>query len=115
MPVRTKETAADLLFSALANPTRRDILDALMAGSRTAGQLASGFDMARPSVSEHLRMLRLAGLVTERREGRTLVYDVAPEPLAEVGQWLSPYERFWRGKLRGLGAVLDSMNDQEDP
>jgi DNA-binding transcriptional ArsR family regulator len=116
MPVRSRSTAADGLFAALANPTRRDILDSLLAGERIAGQLAANFDMARPSVSEHLRMLRLAGLVTERRDGRTVVYAVAPEPLLELRDWLSPYERFWRDRLRGLRSVLDAMDTMDaDP
>lgn len=113
MPVRSKETPADRLFAALANPTRRDILDSLLDGERTAGDIAARFDMARPSVSEHLAVLSGCGLVTERREGRSIRYRVAPEPLAEVGAWLSPYERFWRGRMRGLSDVLNEMEDDD--
>ncbi len=112
MPVRSKESPADRLFGALANPTRRDILDALLDGERTAGEIAARFDMARPSVSEHLRTLADCGLVTERRDGRNIRFAVEAGPLAEVGAWLSPYERFWRDKLHDLGDVLDSMEDE---
>lgn len=111
MPRRTKSSELDLLFGALANPTRRDILDGLRAGERTAGELAALFDMARPSVSEHLRSLRGSGLVTERQRGRHRVYALRGEPLADVASWLSPYERFWRARMTALADVLDALPD----
>ena len=107
MPVRTKQTPVDRLFVALSNPTRRDILDLLLAGPQTTGQIAERFDMARPSVSEHLRTLLECGLISERAVGRNVVYAVAPEPLLAVRDWLTPHERFWRERLRAMGRVLD--------
>lgn len=68
VPVRTKDSPADLLFGALANPTRRDILTLLREGPRTAGEIAERYDMARPSVSEHLRVLLDRGLVSQDRD-----------------------------------------------
>jgi DNA-binding transcriptional ArsR family regulator len=62
--------------------------------------------MRRPSVSEHLRVLREAGLVSEQRDGRQRYYQLEPNPLADVRDWLTPYERFWRAKLRGLRDFL---------
>ncbi|GAB3117560.1 metalloregulator ArsR/SmtB family transcription factor [Janibacter alkaliphilus] len=112
MPRRLKSGPLDEVFGALANPTRRDILDALLRGEHTAGELAGRFDMARPSVSEHLRALREAGLVDERHEGRQRIYRVTGEPMAELIDWLTPYERFWRERLTALGGVLDSLDDQ---
>ena len=112
MPVRSKESPADRLFGALANPTRRDILDSLLDGERSAGEIARQFDMARPSVSEHLRMLAGCGLVTERRDGRSILFAISPQPLADVAAWLSPYERFWRDRMHSLRGVLDTMEDQ---
>lgn len=113
MPRRIKTGPLDEVFGALANPTRRDILDALLDGEHTAGQLAGKFDMARPSVSEHLRALRESGLVEERQAGRHRYYRVTGEPMAELIDWLTPYERFWRDRLTKLGHVLDSLDDND--
>ena len=99
-------------FAALASPVRRRLLDLLRQGPRPVGALAAEFAMARPSVSEHLRVLRAAGLVTQVRSGRQQVYDLRAEPLAEVQEWLNPYERFWRGRLRALREVLDAQPDE---
>ena len=70
--------------------------------------------MTRPSVSGHLRALREAGLVEERAEGRHRYYRVSAAPMANLVDWLSPYERFWRGRLSALGDVLDEMVDDND-
>lgn len=113
MPRRTKDSPLDRLVGALANPTRRDILDALLEREQTVSELAARFDMARPSVSEHLAALREGGLVEERTSGRHRYYTVTAGPLRELADWLTPYERFWRGRLRDLGTVLDEMPDQQ--
>lgn len=104
------------VFTALANPTRRDLLQALLEhGPQPAQSLAARFDMARPSVSEHLRLLREAGLVEERRVGRQRIYRLEAEPLREVADWLTPYERFWSGRLAGLRDLLDSGAADDPP
>jgi DNA-binding transcriptional ArsR family regulator len=96
-------------FAALANPTRRDLLEALRErGPQPAQALADRFSMARPSVSEHLRVLREAGLVDEHRAGRQRIYRLDADPLREVADWLAPYEQFWRGRLAGLRELLDA-------
>lgn len=115
MPRRLKESPLDRLLSALANPTRRDILDALLSGEKSVGELAATFDMARPSVSEHLAALRANGLVTERADGRHRYYSVTAAPLADLASWMTPYERFWRGRLTALGGVLDRLEHDERP
>jgi DNA-binding transcriptional ArsR family regulator len=107
MPQRAKSSPADRVFAALANPTRRDVLDLLLEGPRPVQDIADRFDMARPSVSEHLKVLRDAGLVTETKHGRQRHYAVEPEPLQDLQRWLTPYERFWRGKLGDLREFLD--------
>jgi DNA-binding transcriptional ArsR family regulator len=94
-------------------PTRRDILDMLLGGERTVAALAERFDMARPSVSEHLKVLRDCGLVAEDKHGRFRHYRANPEPLQEISAWLSPHERYWRERLRALGEVLDDVAEQE--
>src|ERR1700759_3437362 len=114
MPPRAKASHADIVFAALANPTRRDILDMLLGGERTVMMLAEHFEMARPSVSEHLKVLRDCGLVVEDKRGRFRHYRVNPEPLREISAWLSPHERYWRERLTALGEVLDDINERED-
>jgi DNA-binding transcriptional ArsR family regulator len=111
MPVRTKDSPADLLFGALANPTRRDILHLLLEGPRSAGEIAEQFNMARPSVSEHMKILLDRDLVSEERDGRTIQYTLTPEPLTDVSSWLSPFEAFWRSRLKTLNSTLDNLKD----
>lgn len=100
----------DRLFAALANPTRREILDLVLEGERTAGEIAGRFEMSRPSVVEHVRALVDAGLLTERQDGRFVRYSASPEPLRAVHEWLLPHERFWRERLRAMGDVLDELD-----
>lgn len=103
---------ADPTFAALANPVRRRLLELLVDGPRTAGQLAAEFELSRPAVSEHLAVLRRASLVREQPRGRERYYRLDAEPLAEVEQWLHPFEGYWRDRLRSLSHVLDE--DEED-
>ncbi len=114
MPARTKDSPRDRLFGALANPTRRDILDLLLEGERSAGEIASRFSMSRPSVSEHLRALRDAGLVAERGAGRHVFYSLLPDPWLELREWMAPHERFWRERMRRLHATLDGLPDDPE-
>lgn len=99
------------VFAALASPARREVLRLLLDGPMAAGAIAERFDMARPSLSEHLRVLREAGLVSEQRQGRNRLYRLDATPLEEVADWLTPYERFWRSKLANLRNLLDEEND----
>ena len=99
------------MFSALASPVRRELLGLLRQGPRPVQDLAGHFDMRRPSVSEHLKVLRQAGLVSETKRGRERYYQLQAAPLREVRDWLSPYERFWREKMTDLRAVLDEAGD----
>lgn len=117
MPQRAKSSAADRVFAALANPTRREVLDLLRDGPRPVQEIADQFDMARPSVSEHLRVLRDAGLVSEVRRGRHRLYTVEADPLRDLQEWLAPYERFWRAKLTDLREFLgrDAAPDDAAP
>ncbi|WP_051855004.1 ArsR/SmtB family transcription factor [Streptomyces sp. NRRL B-1347] len=86
----------DRLFAALANGTRREVLRLLREGGPQPVQaLAVHFDMRRPSLSEHLRVLREAGLVSGERAGRQRIYRLEAFRLAEVRDWLGPYERLW--------------------
>ncbi|NJP29397.1 helix-turn-helix transcriptional regulator [Microbispora sp. SCL1-1] len=105
----------DEIFAALASPVRREVLRLLRErGPRSVQELASGFAMARPSFSEHLRVLREAGLVSERRDGRRRLYSLEPVPLVRVRDWLDPYERFWRDRLSALRHLLDDTETADN-
>jgi DNA-binding transcriptional ArsR family regulator len=97
-------------FHAVADPTRRAILDRLRRGDAPVTELASGFAMSRPAVSRHLRVLREARLVCERRggaDGRQRVYQLTPDPLRDVAQWAMAYEAFWPANLASLKRHLE--------
>lgn len=79
----------------------------------TAGALADGFAVTRPAVSRHLRILREARLVSERRRGRERVYTLTPEPLAGATGWLEEYRVFWAARLHDLKALIESLPDEE--
>jgi DNA-binding transcriptional ArsR family regulator len=112
----TGTAAEDRVFAALANVTRREVLRLLRErGPQPVQTLADHFDMRRPSLSEHLKVLREAGLVSEQRSGRQRIYRLEAAPLAEVQDWLHPYERFWRDRLKGLGDLLDRLPDDDQP
>jgi DNA-binding transcriptional ArsR family regulator len=112
-PSAVAEGIEDRVFAALASPVRREVLRLLREGGPQSVQdLAGHFAMARPSFSEHLRVLRDAGLVSERKNGRQRFYRLEAIPLTEVQDWLNPYERFWRERMAELGKVLDRMEDE---
>src|SRR5689334_22435916 len=95
------------VFRAIADPTRRAILDRLRAGPANAGTLAADFRSSRPAVSKHLRVLREARLVTDTKVGRERVYAVNPVPLQSVAGWLEGYRSFWQASLTRLKRNLE--------
>src|SRR6478672_1142063 len=105
--------AQDAAFSALADPTRRAVLDLLRAGTRPAGDIARAFTVSRPAISKHLSILRRAHLVEERREGRHRLYQLNPEPLREVDTWLDQYRQFWAASLSNLKAFVEAEYEKE--
>ena len=94
------------VFAALADPTRRRLLELLATGERSAGELAAEFDISRPGVSRHLRVLREAGLVRARGDGQRRLYSVDPDPLDEVDAWLARWRGFWAQRLDALDTEL---------
>jgi DNA-binding transcriptional ArsR family regulator len=100
-------------FQALADPTRRAVLDMLRHGSQPAGQIARAFPISRPAISKHLRLLRQAHLVQERREGRHRFYQLNPEPLKAVDSWLDHYRVFWQANLTSLKAFVEAEHERE--
>ena len=105
--------AAEATFQALADPTRRAVLDLLRRGSQPAGQIANAFPVSRPAISRHLRLLRRAHLVREHREGRHRVYQLNPEPLRAVDSWLEQYRRFWAISLSNLKTFVEAEHARE--
>lgn len=101
--------SADRVFLALANPVRRELLEILVAQPLSAGELSERFELSRPAVAEHLKVLRDAGLVADRPHGRHRIYHLTAEPLAELGDWLHPFEKFWRGRLAKLAEVAEEL------
>jgi DNA-binding transcriptional ArsR family regulator len=99
--------ASDDVFRAIADPTRRAILDRLRAGPANAGALAADFRSSRPAISKHLRVLRDARLVADRRVGRERVYSVKPLSLQSVAGWLEGYRSFWQSSLTQLKRNLE--------
>jgi len=92
----------DDVLHALADPSRRSLLEALRAGPATAGELAARLPIARPGVSRHLRVLRDAHLVDVRPEAQRRVYTLRPDPLADLDEWLRPYRLLWEQRLDAL-------------
>jgi DNA-binding transcriptional ArsR family regulator len=110
---RSVTYSAESTFSALADPTRRAVLDLLRRGSQPAGQIARAFPVSRPAISKHLRLLRRAHLVQERREGRNRFYQLNPEPLKAVDTWLEQYRSFWSANLASLKAFVEAEHARE--
>jgi DNA-binding transcriptional ArsR family regulator len=104
---------AEAAFSALADPTRRAVLDLLLNGSLPAGQIAQAFPVTRPAVSKHLRLLKRARLVRSRRVGRQRFFELNPEPLKSVDFWLSRYRTFWQSGLSSLKRFVEAEHTKE--
>jgi DNA-binding transcriptional ArsR family regulator len=96
-------------FAALADPTRRHLLERLAASDHTVSELMTGLDISQAAVSQHLRVLREASLVTARRAGRHRLYRMRPAALTELRDWLDELDRFWRERLAALGDYLEEQ------
>ena len=94
-------------YAALAEPHRRQILDLLRAGERPVADLVAHLGLSQPGVSKHLKVLREAGLVVARTQGKQRMYALRAEPLVEVVQWLEPYRMLWSSRLDALERHLE--------
>ena len=92
----------DAVLQALADPSRRTVLEMLRTHPATAGQLADALPIARPGVSRHLRVLREAGLVDVQQESQRRIYSLRPDALVEVDEWLAPYRALWQNRMDAL-------------
>ena len=102
------------VYEALADPTRRQIVALLAQGERNAGDIAGRFDMAGPSVSRHLRVLRESGVVSCRAEAQARIYRLEPQALSEVKQWMEAQLDVLHARFNRLGAHLDAMKERGD-
>jgi DNA-binding transcriptional ArsR family regulator len=97
-------------FAALADPTRRSVFERLAGGPRAVGDLAHGLPVSRPAVSQHLKVLKEAGLVTDRPEGARRVYQIDPHGLGQLRAWV---DRFWDDALARFQAEVERDDDQQ--
>jgi DNA-binding transcriptional ArsR family regulator len=98
-------------FAALADPTRREVFERLADGPRAVGELAAGLPVSRPAVSQHLKVLKEAGLVTDRADGARRVYQIDPRGLGPMRAWL---DRFWDTALAAFAAEVERDDDGKD-
>jgi DNA-binding transcriptional ArsR family regulator len=94
-------------FEIVAEPARRELMDLLIEGPRSVGELVDATGLSQPNTSRHLRILREAGLVSVTARGQQRLYELVPDRLAELERWLAPYRRLWRGSLDALERHLD--------
>lgn len=98
------------IFKALADPTRRAVFERLADGEKNASELREGFAISQPAMSQHLAVLREAGLVAEQRQGRFVHYSVDPAGLAHLYRWLQRYRIFWPERVEALKQLLKEMD-----
>ena len=107
----TNSKHLDLTFGALADPTRRAILERLADGEATVNELAAPFDISRPAISKHLRVLERAGLVRRTPDGRVSRCELDARPMREAAEWVAHYRRFWETQLDSLERYFEQQND----
>jgi DNA-binding transcriptional ArsR family regulator len=101
----------DVVFRALADPSRRAIFERLTHGEAIVRDLTARFDISQPAVSQHLAVLRDAGLVEGRREGRLVHYRIRPQGLRPLVNWIARYQAFWLDRIERLDALLKEMDE----
>ena len=106
-------TNLDVIFAALADPTRRAILTRLAESDASVLELAEPFAMSQPAISKHLKVLERAGLVSRSRKAQRRPRRLEARPLAEATEWLEKYRQFWEGQFQHLDALLEELKTQE--
>jgi DNA-binding transcriptional ArsR family regulator len=105
------QATSDILFSGLADPTRRAIFERLIrGGEQNVRVLTGGSGVSQPAVSKHLGVLKRAGLVRDRRQGRETHYSARPQGLAPLAGWIAHYGAFWTGRFDDLEDLLNGMD-----
>ena len=108
-----QSAAADVVFHALSNPTRRKVLERLSVGPATVSELAAPFDMQLPSFVQHLSVLEQSRLVRSTKRGRVRTYELAPERLKVVDDWLAARRRLWEARLDRFDQYVQQLKEKE--
>jgi DNA-binding transcriptional ArsR family regulator len=108
-----QSTAADDVFHALSNPTRRKVLELLSVGPATVSELAAPFDMQLPSFVQHLSVLEQSRLVRSQKRGRVRTYEIAPERFKVVEDWLTARRQLWEARLNRLDQYVKQLKEKE--
>ena len=111
--VNNNTDTLNLVFSALADPTRREMLGRLSGRTMSVKELSEPFSMSKPAITKHLKVLERAGLLARDKVGRVHHCNLDSRPLRQVADWVSHYERFWIDKLDSLEAFLDNEEDKD--
>jgi DNA-binding transcriptional ArsR family regulator len=106
-----KPDPLSLVFAALADPTRREILEALSSGEKSTGDLAEPFAISPPAISRHLKVLETAGLIERKIDAQWRRCSLKPEGLKQANDWVSKYRKFWEDKLASLDTYLSQIDD----
>jgi DNA-binding transcriptional ArsR family regulator len=113
-PMLNQNTKLDQMFQALADPTRRAMIDRLSHGPASVSELAKPFDMSLPAVVQHLQALEASGLVSSQKVGRVRTCQIVPEALSQAEQWLNERRTLWMQRLDRLGDYLAATEDEEE-
>ena len=101
------------IFAALADPTRRAIIERLAAGEASAGELAEPFGISKPAISKHLKVLEKANLIVRTKHAQWHRFQLQSDTLKTASDWIAQYRRFWEDRLDALAKYLDRQNDKE--
>src|SRR5688572_29060020 len=113
--VKHRAATLDRTFGALADPTRRKILERLSRGDARVTELAEPFSMSLPAISRHIAVLERAGLLKRQRAGRVHQLELDPAPIEQASRWIEEYRRFWEGSLDSLASYLESGTTKPAP
>lgn len=102
------------VFQAIADPTRRDILGLLTREPLNLNSIAANFEVSRPAISQHIKVLNESGLVVIRQKGRQRFCYIQPKKIKEVDEWLEPFRRMWEERFNRLDNVLEKLKDDHD-
>ena len=113
--VKYKSNELDMTFGALADATRRGILEQLSGGESSVTKLAEPYNISLPAISKHLRVLERAGLLSQEKNGRVRRCRLDAGPMKEASDWISRYQRFWEQQLDSLAIYLDKLQNDQNP